>query len=220
MQNLQNLVATFHEKFGHPCFSDVNFDTLRSKAVAELRLSLLKEEIDEGVTAEAILDDDDEDEGAKVKAFIEIFDALLDVAVITIGTACAYGLKLDSSDAKAEMIFFLENTGGTIFSPLQEQFHLLQDNLNTLWSYPNTKSYLASAVLRNLQDILDICISTAHLLNLPFEEGFVEVMASNMSKLGEDGNPIYREDGKILKGPNYFKPDLGKIVDAHIDKLS
>ena len=53
MQNLQNLVATFHEKFGHPCFSDVNFDTLRSKAVAELRLSLLKEEIEEGVTAPA-----------------------------------------------------------------------------------------------------------------------------------------------------------------------
>lgn len=87
MQNLQNLVATFHEKFGHPCFSDVNFDTLRSKAVAELRLSLLKEEIEEGVTAEAILDDDDEDEDAKVKAFIEIFDALLDVTVITLGTA-------------------------------------------------------------------------------------------------------------------------------------
>ena len=61
MQNLQNLVATFHEKFGHPCFSDVNFDTLRSKAVADLRLSLLKEEIDEGVTAEEILDDDEED---------------------------------------------------------------------------------------------------------------------------------------------------------------
>jgi hypothetical protein len=220
MQNLQNLVATFHEKFGHPCFSDVNFDTLRSKAVAELRLSLLKEEIEEGVTAEAILDDDDEDEDAKVKAFIEIFDALLDVAVITLGTACVYGLKLDSTEASEETLSFLDNTGGNIFSPLQEQFHLLQDNLDALWSYPNTKSYLASAVLRNLQDMLDMCVATAHLLNLPFEEGFVEVMASNMSKLGEDGNPIYREDGKILKGPNYFKPDLGKIVNAHIDKLS
>ena len=220
MQNLQNLVATFHEKFGHPCFSDVNFDTLRSKAVAELRLSLLKEEIEEGVTAEAILDDDDEDEDAKVKAFIEIFDALLDVAVITLGTACVYGLKLDSTEASEETLSFLDNTGGNIFSPLQEQFHLLQDNLDALWSYPNTKSYLASAVLRNLQDMLDMCVATAHLLNLPFEEGFVEVVASNMSKLGEDGNPIYREDGKILKGPNYFKPDLGKIVNAHIDKLS
>ena len=220
MQNLQNLVATFHEKFSHPCFSDVNFDTLRHKGVSELRLSLLKEEIDEGVVAENILNDDEQDESAKEDACIEIFDALLDVAVITLGTACVYGLKLDSSEAKAEMIFFLENVGGNIFSPLQEQFHFLQDNLNTLWSYPNTKSYLASAVLRNLQDMLDMCVATAHLLNLPFEEGFVEVMASNMSKLGEDGNPIYREDGKILKGPNYFKPDLGKIVDAHIDKLS
>lgn len=220
MQNLQNLVAAFHEKFGHPCFSDVNFDTLRSKAVTELRLSLLKEEIDEGVAAEAVLDDDDEDEDAKVKASIDAFDALLDVAVITLGTACVYGLRLDSAEASEETLHFLEDTGGTIFSPLQEQFHLLQDNLNSLWSYPNTKSYLASAVLRNLQDLLNICIGTAHLLGLPFEEGFVEVMASNMSKLGEDGNPIYREDGKILKGPNYFKPNLGKIIDAHIDKLA
>jgi len=43
-------------------------------------------------------------------------------------------------------------------------------------------------------------------------EGFAEVHRSNMSKLGEDGKPIYREDGKVLKGPNYFKPDLAKIA--------
>lgn len=42
--------------------------------------------------------------------------------------------------------------------------------------------------------------------------GFDEVHASNMSKLDEDGNPIYREDGKVLKGPNYFKPDLEKVL--------
>ena len=42
--------------------------------------------------------------------------------------------------------------------------------------------------------------------------GFQEVHRSNMSKLGEDGKPIYREDGKVLKGPNYFPPDLEKIA--------
>jgi predicted HAD superfamily Cof-like phosphohydrolase len=44
------------------------------------------------------------------------------------------------------------------------------------------------------------------------EAMFDEVHASNMSKLGEDGNPIYREDGKVLKGPDYFKPNLDKIL--------
>ena len=50
-----------------------------------------------------------------------------------------------------------------------------------------------------------------HLISI-IEDVFDEVHSSNMSKLDENGNPIYREDGKILKGPNYRKPDIGKIV--------
>ena len=45
------------------------------------------------------------------------------------------------------------------------------------------------------------------------EEVFEEIQRSNMSKLGADGKPIYREDGKVLKGPNYFKPDISKILE-------
>ena len=45
------------------------------------------------------------------------------------------------------------------------------------------------------------------------EEVFNEIQRSNMSKLGEDGKPIYREDGKVLKGPNYFKPDIRAILE-------
>ena len=44
------------------------------------------------------------------------------------------------------------------------------------------------------------------------EEIFQEIQSSNMSKLGKNGKPIYREDGKVLKGPNYFKPDIRKIL--------
>ena len=44
------------------------------------------------------------------------------------------------------------------------------------------------------------------------EEVFDEIQKSNMSKLGEDGKPIYREDGKVMKGPNYFKPDFSKVI--------
>jgi predicted HAD superfamily Cof-like phosphohydrolase len=45
------------------------------------------------------------------------------------------------------------------------------------------------------------------------EEVFNEIQRSNMSKLGDDGKPIYREDGKVLKGPNYFKPNIQAILD-------
>ncbi len=46
------------------------------------------------------------------------------------------------------------------------------------------------------------------------EAVFNEIQRSNMSKLGEDGEPIYREDGKVLKGPNYFKPNISDILEA------
>lgn len=46
------------------------------------------------------------------------------------------------------------------------------------------------------------------------ESVFKEIQASNMSKLGADGNPIYREDGKVLKGPNYFKPDIKSAMEV------
>ena len=45
------------------------------------------------------------------------------------------------------------------------------------------------------------------------EEVFDEIQKSNLSKLGENGKPIYREDGKVMKGPNYFKPDIFKILN-------
>jgi predicted HAD superfamily Cof-like phosphohydrolase len=65
-----------------------------------------------------------------------------------------------------------------------------------------------------LGDMLYILCGTIieHGLQHKIEEVFDEIQRSNMSKLGEDGQPIYREDGKVLKGPNYFKPDFAKIL--------
>tara|TARA_B100001778_G_scaffold312736_1_gene296663 strand:+ start:257 stop:646 length:390 start_codon:yes stop_codon:yes gene_type:complete len=65
-----------------------------------------------------------------------------------------------------------------------------------------------------LGDMLYILCGTiiSHGLQNKIEEIFQEIQSSNMSKLGENGKPIYREDGKVLKGPNYFKPDIGKIL--------
>ena len=53
-----------------------------------------------------------------------------------------------------------------------------------------------------------------HGLQNKIEEVFDEIQRSNMSKLGEDGKPIYREDGKVLKGPNYFKPSIKEILES------
>ena len=65
-----------------------------------------------------------------------------------------------------------------------------------------------------LGDMLYILCGTIleHGLQHKIEEVFDEIQRSNMSKLGKDGKPIYREDGKVLKGPNYFKPDFEKIL--------
>ena len=65
-----------------------------------------------------------------------------------------------------------------------------------------------------LGDMLYILCGTiiTHGMQDVIDEVFEEIQRSNMSKLGSDGKPIYREDGKVLKGPNYFKPDIAKIL--------
>ena len=65
-----------------------------------------------------------------------------------------------------------------------------------------------------LGDMLYILCGTIleHGLLHKIEEVFDEIQRSNMSKLGEDGKPIYREDGKVMKGPNYFKPNFSDIL--------
>lgn len=66
-----------------------------------------------------------------------------------------------------------------------------------------------------LGDMLYILCGTIieHGMQDKIEEVFEEIQASNMSKLGAEGKPIYREDGKVLKGPNYFKPNIKKILE-------
>jgi predicted HAD superfamily Cof-like phosphohydrolase len=65
-----------------------------------------------------------------------------------------------------------------------------------------------------LGDMMYILCGTIieHGLQHKIEAVFDEIQRSNMSKLGEDGNPIYREDGKVMKGPNYFKPNFSEIL--------
>ena len=63
-----------------------------------------------------------------------------------------------------------------------------------------------------LTDILYVAYGAGHAFGIDLDKCFKEVQDSNMSKLGEDGKPIYNEFGKVMKGPKYFKPDLSKFI--------
>jgi len=65
-----------------------------------------------------------------------------------------------------------------------------------------------------LTDLLYVIYGAGHAFGIDLDECFQEVHASNMSKLGENGRPIHREDGKVMKGPGYFEPDLEGILGA------
>lgn len=64
-----------------------------------------------------------------------------------------------------------------------------------------------------LTDLLYVIYGAGHAFGLDLDTCFKEVHASNMSKLGDDGKPIHREDGKVLKGPNFFQPNLHKCLN-------
>ena len=75
------------------------------------------------------------------------------------------------------------------------------------WKEDNLKEMLDA-----LCDLIYVIYGTAISYGLPINEGLREVHRSNMSKLGEDGKPVRRNDGKILKGPNFFPPDLVQVL--------
>ena len=63
-----------------------------------------------------------------------------------------------------------------------------------------------------LTDILYVTYGAGHAFGIDLDKCFEEVQSSNMSKLGANGKPIYNKNGKVMKGPNYFKPDLSKFI--------
>jgi predicted HAD superfamily Cof-like phosphohydrolase len=89
---------------------------------------------------------------------------------------------------------------------------LIDEEVKELWDACDARDLVEIADA--LTDILYVTYGMAHALGIPIDECFAEVQASNMSKLGEDGKPIYREDGKVMKGPSYFKPDLKNVLQT------
>ena len=92
----------------------------------------------------------------------------------------------------------------------QLRISLIQEELSELKEAMDNKDLLE--VADALTDLLYVTYGAGHAFGIDLDKCFDEVQNSNMSKLGEDGKPIYNEFGKVMKGPNYFKPNLGKFI--------
>ena len=90
------------------------------------------------------------------------------------------------------------------------RFELIKEELNELKEALDNKDLLE--VADALTDILYVTYGAGHAFGIDLDGCFQEVQNSNMSKLDQDGKPIYNESGKVMKGPNYFKPDLSKYL--------
>ena len=88
---------------------------------------------------------------------------------------------------------------------------LIKEELEELTEAMNNKDLLE--VADALTDILYVTYGAGHSFGIDLDKCFEEVQNSNMSKLDEKGEPIFNESGKVMKGPNYFKPDLSKFVN-------
>ena len=90
------------------------------------------------------------------------------------------------------------------------RYDLIKEELDELKDAMKNNDLLE--VADALTDILYVTYGAGHAFGIDLDKCFEEVQNSNMSKLGKDGKPIYNENGKVMKGPKYFKPDLTKFV--------
>jgi predicted HAD superfamily Cof-like phosphohydrolase len=90
------------------------------------------------------------------------------------------------------------------------RYDLIKEELDELKVAIDNKDFLE--VADALTDILYVAYGAGHAFGIDLDKCFQEVQDSNMSKLGKNGKPIYNEDGKVMKGPGYFKPNLKKIL--------
>ena len=90
------------------------------------------------------------------------------------------------------------------------RYNLIKEELDEFKQALDNKDLLE--VADALTDILYVTYGAGHAFGINLDACFEEVQNSNMSKLGNDGKPIYNDQGKVMKGPNYFKPDLSKFI--------
>ena len=103
-----------------------------------------------------------------------------------------------------------EKPGFPNYKIISLRFNLIKEELEELKEAMENKDI--KEVADALTDILYVTYGAGHAFGINLDKCFKEVQNSNMSKLGVDGKPIYNDKGKVMKGPNYFKPNLSKFV--------
>ena len=112
-------------------------------------------------------------------------------------------MKTFGQEIKDKPSFPSEKVTRLRYSLIKEELEELKEAINK-----NNLKEIADA----LTDILYVTYGAGHAFGINLDKCFTEVQSSNMSKLGNDGKPIYNENGKVMKGPNYFEPNLSKFI--------
>lgn len=201
MKQFVNKVIEFHTAFNHPV---AKRPTLITKDRYELRFDMFREENEEFI------------DGSEENDIVEVVDAIGDMLYIICGTIVEHGLT------EIEFANYLFNDSTATKTkphtiPLDDSLAFFEKlriaNENYIKSCERGSIHDAitfiNVIISQLSEIVQV-----HSLGGKIEAIFNEIHKSNMSKLGSDGKPIYREDGKILKGPKYFKPNLKDIINS------
>lgn len=203
------LVEEFHLTYGQPLRVTPHLDVPQR----ELRVALIREELSE--LAEALEQND----------FIEVVDALADILYVVYGAGITHGINLDyilgcpthhsPADIIKQMVTLdlgesLEKTPHFNKEAIAEGIVKLESEL---------EKYIGAGLSGNIvafEAALSQLVVGTYIIaikcSVDIDDVLAEVQRSNMSKLGEDGKPIYREDGKILKGPNFFTPNIAEVL--------
>ena len=112
-------------------------------------------------------------------------------------------MKTFGQEIKDKPSFPSEKITRLRYSLIKEELEEFKEAINK-----NNLKEIADA----LTDILYVTYGAGHAFGINLDKCFTEVQSSNMSKLGNDGKPIYNENGKVMKGPNYFEPNLSKFI--------
>lgn len=153
--------------------------------------------------------------------FVEVVDALADMIYVIYGAGLTFGVNLDDV-MNHGVVAETADYDLSLPSP-QESIYSRRDypTLESAWGWIETAHQAVKDAHGNrdvkryaeaLVVLIDAIYVLSYLLEVNLDHILEEVQASNMSKLDADGNPIYREDGKILKGPNFFAPDIAKVL--------
>ncbi len=224
------LVTEFHITYGQPIrlervneLNIVGGEPLKLKPVFDvperiMRSQLILEEASEFFEANAAND------------LVEMADALADLVYVCYGAALTHGVDVDASfgghrESPAEVLRVVHKRTKQKVRPIPTLHVITRKSIASglnkaavAYSKYVTETPVEEGDPDMIRSLLTTLISSAYFasfsLGINLDEVLAEVQRSNMSKLGEDGKPIYREDGKVLKGPNFFQPDIAGVLRA------